>query len=104
MHKYRIQGNEIFAPSYFRSIRPRYLRLNLKLGESQYLRLFLFKQNCVRANSRRGVSGCNCRRTTIPWGEIPLYTVIFFIHMINLRLKALNQKYVKTIDWKLVHR
>lgn len=36
--------------------------------------------------------------------KIPLYTVIFFIHMINLRLKALNQKYVKTIDWKLVHR
>lgn len=45
-------------PFYFRFFCPRCQRAHLRLGEFQYLRLFLFKHNYVWADSRCGETIC----------------------------------------------
>lgn len=54
-----VQGN--IHPHFFCPFRPHYQRANLKLGESQCLKLFLFKHNYlyVLANSKLGKTVCS---------------------------------------------
>lgn len=54
-----VQGN--IHPHFFGPFRPRYQQANLKLGESQCLKLFLFKHNYMYlwANSKLGKTVCS---------------------------------------------
>lgn len=49
---------EIFAAVLFSLLLPSLWAENLKLGEFQCLKLFLFKLNCVWANSIQGETAC----------------------------------------------
>lgn len=76
------------SPFYFRPFHPGCQLANIRLGESQCLKLFFFKQNCVWGKSRPGETGCKCRWAKIlPGAKITLYTVLK-----NLKLV-----------WKYVH-
>lgn len=68
---------EYLPPFYFHPIRPRFKRSNLRVDESQCLKILIFKKNCVSANSRRSETGLQCRMSTIIPGENnPIYSCI----------------------------
>lgn len=74
---------EIFAPVLISPLSFGCQLANIRLGESQCLKLFLVKQNCVWANSRRGETGCKCRRAKIlPGAKITLYTVLKILKLV----------------------
>lgn len=66
---------EIFSLFYFLSIRPRFHRANLRLGQFQCLKLSPLKHNSVLANSRWGGTVCICWRAKITRDENnPVYS------------------------------
>lgn len=67
---------EYLPPFYFHPIRPRFKRSNLRVDESQCLKILIFKKNCVSANSRRSETGCNVECQQLYLAKITLYTVV----------------------------
>lgn len=59
---------EIFAPVLISPLSFGCQLANKRLGESQCLKLFFFKQNYVWVNSR-GETGCKCSRSKITEGK-----------------------------------
>lgn len=93
---YCIQENN--RPLLFSLLSPS-LSANLRLGEFQCFKLFLFKHNCVWVNSRRGETIWKCKRVKIMGGENNPVCSTSFLNRSELR-KFISVSYY----WLLLQR
>lgn len=63
---------------------PRCQRENLRFGEFQCLKLSLYKNNCMLANSRRGETVCR-RANHIRYKNKPVYSIRICVEVTNIK-------------------